>query len=61
MRVGASDAKMKHAKRLGTLLGSCMPFASKSWFQKETTKIVKKDEKHLEIKIETVCQHEHCG
>ena len=43
------------------LLGACVLFASKSWSQKEISKIVKEDEKNLEIKIETVCQHENSG
>ena len=55
------NTKMKHVKRLGILLGVCVPFASKLWYQKEISKIINEDEENLEIKIEKVYQHEYSG
>ena len=51
---------MKHVKRAGILVGVCAPFASKEWFQKEIFRNIEED-KNLEIKIETACQHEYPG
>ena len=31
VHVSVKSTKFKHAKRLGTLLGACVPFASKEW------------------------------
>ena len=39
----------------------CLPFASKAWCQKEIARIIEEEEKNIEIKIETVCQHECLG
>ena len=57
MHISVKNTKLKHAKRLGTLLGACVPFASKELCQKEIAKFIKEDDKILEIKIETVCQY----
>ena len=59
LHVSAKSTRMKHVKRLGTLLGVCAPFVSKAWCQKEIATIIEEDEKNLETKIETVYQHEH--
>ena len=53
------NAKMKHVKRSGILIGVCVPFALKEWCQSEIDRFIEEEEGNIEIKIENMCQQEH--
>ena len=50
---------MEHVKRMGTLVGVCVPFALNNWCREELLKKINEDENNMKIKIETVHQQEH--
>ena len=45
------NVKMKYAKRIGMLVGVCVPFASKEWHQHDIASSTKQDQCNLEIRI----------
>ena len=52
---------MKHFKRVGILVGACVPFASMEQCQHDIASSIKEEENNIEIIIETVCQQECSG
>ena len=59
--VSIKNAKLKHVKKIGMLVGVCVPFASKAWCQKDIARSVEKDVNNVEIKIENACQQDYVG
>ena len=45
---------MTHVKQIGMLEGTCVPFASIKWSEKEISKKTHEEEKNLEIQTEIV-------
>ena len=45
LHVSAKNADMKHIKSLGMLVGTCVLFSLKEWYQKETSMSIEEDEK----------------
>ena len=47
---------MKHVKRIGIIVGVCVPIASKEWCQHDASSSMKEEESDVEIRIENVHQ-----
>ena len=50
---------MKHVKRIGILVGACVPFASNAWYQEDLIKITNEKEDSIKIKIEKLYEHKY--
>ena len=61
LHVSIKNTKLKHVKKIGTLVGVCVPCASKVWCQKDIARSIEEDVDNIEIKIENVCQQDYVG
>ena len=43
------------------LVGVCVPFASKAWYQEDIANSIEEEENNIEIKIENADQQDHVG
>ena len=59
--MNVKNTKMKTAKRLGMIVGACVPFASKEWYEQEIASSTNEDENNIEIRTENLCQQEQAG
>ena len=57
--MSVKNAKLKHVKKIGMLVGVCAPFASKAWYQKDIESSVELEINNAEIKIENAFQQDY--
>ena len=55
------NAKLKHVKKVGMLVGVCAPYASKVWCQQDIARSIEEEVNNVEIKIEHACQQDYVG
>ena len=47
---------MEHVKRIGVLVGACLPFCSLEWCHNEVAEVGDTNKMKIEIKKEMACQ-----
>ena len=56
LHVTIKNTKLKHVKKVGMLVGVCVPYASKAWCQQDIARSIEEEVNSIEIKIENVHQ-----
>ena len=55
------NTKLKHVKKVGMLVGVCVPYASKVWCQQDITRSIEEEVNGIEIKTENAHQQDCAG